>query len=264
MKTSKAETSRTAFTLVELLVVVAIFATLLTLLLPAIQSARESSRRMQCASNLKQIGLATLQYFDTHNGRFFLHHPFFADVESQATASDSFAEIYWEDKLEPFIGGKGGDIEEQARQGITNDMIYRCPSDPSVPVVVFDDAGQPDGTAHRTSFLLNSLLTHMTRRYGKWTLTRFQQTPGLSRFICYVERNAVQFTNELGNDPRQDDFDIWLGTSTFQPWMATSRHAGVANYLYLDGHVVPLQWEEAVTDLFPDKQVLVEDGTYTN
>ncbi len=254
---------RTGFTLIELLVVLAVVGVLVALLLPAVQAAREAARATQCRSNLHQIGLATNQYMDYWNGQFFLHHPFNADSLSEVAKSESFAEIFWADKLMPFINNTFAQ-ESIAKQGvqIADEAIFRCPTDIS-RVEPFKQAdGTINGISNRTSYLMNSLLSHKTKRYGRWSFVRFQQEMGTSNFICFNERDAAGiFNSPESGETRQDDYDVWLGTLVLDTWIPWERH-GVSNCLYLDGHVVGTRRNAAYQAMFPGGQVLTQQSFF--
>ncbi len=101
--------TRRAFTLVELLVVVAIIAILASLLLPALSKAKAAAQLTKCASNLRQIGIASAMYV----GDYGAYPPF-----QEPTVSDSGFLEFWTDRLLPYISANW-----------TNE-VYQCPGNP--------------------------------------------------------------------------------------------------------------------------------------
>ncbi|MCA9177724.1 MAG: DUF1559 domain-containing protein [Planctomycetales bacterium] len=117
---------RLGFTLVELLVVIAIIGVLVSLLLPAVQAAREAARRTSCGNNLKQLGLALQLYHDTLRelppadlppGRLLWSGLVLPFIEQPALASGIDMTVPW---------GADGSHNEQACQ--TWLPVFRCPS----------------------------------------------------------------------------------------------------------------------------------------
>jgi prepilin-type N-terminal cleavage/methylation domain-containing protein/prepilin-type processing-associated H-X9-DG protein len=136
---------RSGFTLIELLVVIAIIAVLIALLLPAVQSAREAARRIQCTNNLKQLGLALHNYNDSY-GSFPIGRSVFPSTVLPVPYSYSpFAMLLPFIEQSPVYSSINFNMTNVDQTGNTTAMAtaiagFLCPSD-SQQVLVVGEAG---------------------------------------------------------------------------------------------------------------------------
>lgn len=177
MKLSK--TSRNAFTLVELLVVIAIIGVLVSLLLPAIQSAREAARRTECANNLKNIALGCLNY-ETANGNL--------PPGSLNVLTPQASGMGWPVLILPYLEQSGvnqqaldtyfEDIEKSNAYGEALNQLnelhlpmYLCPSDQELPYQ-YEKFGEEYGGENRKAMSYCGVAGSQYARTGNCPQTR--------------------------------------------------------------------------------------------
>lgn len=203
------------FTLIEVLVVIVVLGVLLSLVVPAVQKSREAASRMECANNLKQIGIAMHQFINTHHGKF-----------PRSTHGTIDFEKTWIYTLSPYLENvdkvricpadpKGAErLQEKGTSYVMNE--YLCEPGPSAALMI--------------NFVKSTSRTILvfTASDAKGVTTTDDHTHSRNWF-----RNPRSGTwSRILADIQPDRFG---GAPSGTP--AEKRTSGTANYLFVDGHV---------------------------
>ncbi len=197
--------AKQAFTLVELLVVIAIIALLAALLLPALKGARNTSKRAVCVSNLRQIGLAQLNYSNDYSDAF-----------TQNRADYAVGVAFWCQFLLPYLGKQ---------------MVY-YPTTPEVPVFWC-----PMAEKSITEDPLNGYQTAFIARLS------YAQNLSLGGWVAggaaNHKRTEVQKPSNmvLLADGRAVSMASWSVDVPGDSFGGAYRHDHLINLLFVDGHV---------------------------
>jgi prepilin-type N-terminal cleavage/methylation domain-containing protein/prepilin-type processing-associated H-X9-DG protein len=191
-----------AFTLIELLVVIAIIAILAGMLLPSLARAKEAGKRINCVSNLRQLGMAMIIYADENNG----HYPRRAGAGINAR---------WPSAL---------------RDGYRNLKVLLCPSDPPDPR---SGGGSDESDAAYRSFIFNG----WNDSFGT-TIADVKPGSTIRDSAVPFPTETILF-GEKKFDSNHYYMDLFEGTGNDGSELNHVRHSGGkgSNYIFADSHV---------------------------
>jgi prepilin-type N-terminal cleavage/methylation domain-containing protein/prepilin-type processing-associated H-X9-DG protein len=221
----------TKFTLVELLVVIAVIAILASMLLPALSQAKEKAHGIACISNLKQIGLTAPMYADDYDGWL-----------PAGTAPWANREMRWYWAFSFYIP-QGFNSSNQGALGNT-DVEFRCPS----AGVIELQAYQPTATSmYSYGCNYSSRTAHEKIPFGEFSATSnsmrkyTQQLPEIA--LMGDSYNIYGFSHAMSRIQHDRSGDSVLDSSnsvySFYNW-APSRHRNGSNFVFVDGSA---QWK---------------------
>jgi len=209
----------TGFTLIEMLVVIAIIALLTSILLPSLKKAKDQAKRLICFSNMRQMGIATQAYL-MENGN---HLP-------PSSCHLSNPEEYWLNILSEYT---------------SEQILFHCPSDTGNNFVDWDRPLDEQTDKRYSSFAVNALLDPTCYRYNmKKNGNSYNRVDFIRRpMYCIWISEAPNTENFLQADHIHPE--SWETSVDYaKTFVDYERHLGKSNYLFTDGHVETLEFEQ--------------------
>lgn len=244
-----------AFTLIEVLVVIAVIAILISLLLPALRDARRAAHTAVCLSNQKQIGLALTLYADTYK-EFTPRESGFSEPRMPPTP---VARYYppWAYVLRPFVDDGVGTVDPQVDQSSGVGDLYSFASyyrDPARPKDRHNIHYVNNGISFRAPGVINIYAKRPTK------MSKYQRPHDTLYLSCFTDdttqihannwygAGATNWSVAVAYDMHHAS-NVTGGDNTPQGTqrVAPKRHGRGANAVFLDGHAVLVPTKEITT-----------------